>query len=273
MHGNRTATYNSDTSNPLGVLLRIYQMVISTMNPFGYRGYCYDVSTGLYYLQSRYYDPNTGRFINADSTDYLNVSGTVLGCNLFIYCENDPVNNVDPTGTISHKVLQLVLGGFMGLFVQYIADLINVKFFKGRWSHWSDYVYTVAKEAWGAISNSGFLRTLGIVMGMSVISELLRCISKKTNFSAKNVFEKVIDSVIDYVLSKVLKIKSPKYIRDIKSKARSLGIKGTKKLTEFLNKHIFKFNLAKNSLFSLLGLIKEVVKNMFKSFIKTVKYS
>ncbi len=98
MHGNRTATYNSDTSNPLGVLLRIYQMVISSMNPFGYRGYCYDANTGLYYLQSRYYDPNTGRFINADSTDYLNVSGTVLGCNLFIYCENDPVNNVDPTG-------------------------------------------------------------------------------------------------------------------------------------------------------------------------------
>ena len=231
------------------------------------------MSTVLYYLQSRYYDPNTGRFINADSTDYLNATGTVLGCNLFIYCENDPVNNVDPTGRVSHKVLQLVLGGFMGLFVQYIADLIDVKFFKGKWSHWSDYVYAVAKEAWGAISNSGFIKTLGKVIGMSAISELLRCISKKTSFSAKNIFEKVIDSVIDYVLSKVLKVKSPKYIRDIKAKARSMGIKGTKKLTEFLNKQIFKINIAKISLFNLLGLIKEIIKKLVKNSLKTVKFS
>ena len=75
--------------------------VLATVSPFTYRGYCYDFDLGLYYLQSRYYDPEICRFINADDTKYLNATGTVLGCNLFAYCENDPVNRVDPKGTFS----------------------------------------------------------------------------------------------------------------------------------------------------------------------------
>ena len=71
---------------------------IGIKNPYRYRGYRYDNETGLYYLQSRYYDPKIGRFINADSVDYLDASGTVLGCNLFAYCENNPVNMVDENG-------------------------------------------------------------------------------------------------------------------------------------------------------------------------------
>ena len=66
------------------------------------------------YLQSRYYDPNTGRFINADDTDYLDATGTVLGCNLFAYCENDPVNFVDPRGTVSFSDVTDVL--FLSLY-------------------------------------------------------------------------------------------------------------------------------------------------------------
>ena len=63
-----------------------------------YRGYYYDSETGLYYLQSRYYDPETGRFLNADDVDYLGATGTQLSYNAFAYCENDPVNYEDKTG-------------------------------------------------------------------------------------------------------------------------------------------------------------------------------
>lgn len=67
--------------------------------PFAYRGYCYDYDTGLYYLQSRYYSPEIGRFINTDDTQIaIATMGTVLGANLFAYCENNPVINVDYTG-------------------------------------------------------------------------------------------------------------------------------------------------------------------------------
>ena len=63
-------------------------------NPFRYRGYYYDTETGYYYLQSRYYNPKWGRFINADSCLY----NSLIGFNLFAYCENNPVNYYDPHG-------------------------------------------------------------------------------------------------------------------------------------------------------------------------------
>jgi len=56
------------------------------------RGYYYDSETGLYYLQSRYYDPELGRFINADDVDYLCADGSPLSYNLFTYCLNNRVS-------------------------------------------------------------------------------------------------------------------------------------------------------------------------------------
>lgn len=73
---------------------------VASVNPFLYRGYYYDWEIGMYYLQSRYYDPTIGRFINADDTEYLGCSETVLGYNLLSYCENNCINMFDSTGTI-----------------------------------------------------------------------------------------------------------------------------------------------------------------------------
>ncbi|MBQ3133559.1 MAG: DNRLRE domain-containing protein [Clostridia bacterium] len=70
---------------------------IGTVNPIRYRGYFYDAETGLYYASSRYYDPQIGRFINADN-QISGVGGSILGNNMFTYCMNNPVNMSDPTG-------------------------------------------------------------------------------------------------------------------------------------------------------------------------------
>jgi len=67
-------------------------------NPLRYRGYVYDNETGLYYLQSRYYNPEIGRFISADSPDYLGADGALTSYNLFAYCGNNPVMGYDPSG-------------------------------------------------------------------------------------------------------------------------------------------------------------------------------
>ena len=71
---------------------------IGNVNPIRYRGYYYDVGTGFYYLQTRYYDPQTGRFLNMDGLEYLDPE-TVGGLNLYAYCNCNPVMYVDPDGT------------------------------------------------------------------------------------------------------------------------------------------------------------------------------
>jgi RHS repeat-associated protein len=69
---------------------------LGTLNPIRYRGYVYDQESGLYYLQSRYYDPEVGRFINADAL--VSTGQGLLGNNMFAYCDNNPVIYYDPFG-------------------------------------------------------------------------------------------------------------------------------------------------------------------------------
>ena len=71
---------------------------VGILNPFRYRGYYYDTETDLYYLQTRYYDPEVGRFISQDDVSYL-APDNINGLNLYAYCGNNPVMATDPTGT------------------------------------------------------------------------------------------------------------------------------------------------------------------------------
>ena len=99
-NGSAVASYYYDA---WGTITRktVTNTTIDTLSPFRYRGYVYDTDTGLYYLQSRYYDPQTGRFINADDNEYICASGAVLSANIFIYCENNTISSYDPNGNFS----------------------------------------------------------------------------------------------------------------------------------------------------------------------------
>ena len=76
---------------------------IREINPIRYRSYVYDTETSLYYLQSRYYDPFTGRFLNADEISYMFINDSVIGSNAFSYCDNNSINAVDSDGFKSKK--------------------------------------------------------------------------------------------------------------------------------------------------------------------------
>ena len=95
-NGSAVASYNYDAWGTI-TGKTVTNTTIDTMSPFRYRGYMYDTDTGLYYLQSRYYDPTTGRFINADVYTDTH-SETPLSTNMFAYCESNCVNNTDKTG-------------------------------------------------------------------------------------------------------------------------------------------------------------------------------
>ena len=80
---------------------------IGEINPFRYRGYYYDEEISLYYLNARYYDPEIGRFISADSMEYLSPE-SINGLNAYIYCGDNPVMFTDSSGHF--PVLAFILG-------------------------------------------------------------------------------------------------------------------------------------------------------------------
>ncbi|QGU96846.1 DNRLRE domain-containing protein [Clostridium bovifaecis] len=94
--GTQVVSYVYDSWGKLISTTETLASTVGAKNPYRYRGYRYDSETGLYYLQSRYYNPEWGRFINADGI--AGQIGELLGHNVFNYCKNDPVNLQDPSG-------------------------------------------------------------------------------------------------------------------------------------------------------------------------------
>ena len=82
-----------------------YANGLGKRNPLRYRGYVYDVETELYYLQSRYYDPEIGRFSNADV--FVSTDQGILGNNMFAYCLNNAVRYRDNDGTLAHDAIDI----------------------------------------------------------------------------------------------------------------------------------------------------------------------
>ena len=94
---------------------------LAEINPLRYRGYYYDSETGFYYLQSRYYDPENHRFINADS--FASTGQGFLGTNMFAYCNNCPTIYEDPSGHALRSNLALICDGGSGKTEpRYISD-------------------------------------------------------------------------------------------------------------------------------------------------------
>ena len=105
LFGDVTAIYNGTTKVAEYVYdawgnctITLDKKSCGTSNPFRYRGYYFDNDLQMYYLLTRYYDPQTGRFINADTPEYLDPK-TINGLNLYAYCRNNPVMHTDPYGT------------------------------------------------------------------------------------------------------------------------------------------------------------------------------
>ena len=97
--GTEVVRYTYDSWGKLISTTGSLASTLGVKNPYRYRGYRYDAETGLYYLTGRYYDPQIGRFINADTADVLVASPMALtDKNLFAYCENNPVMFMDPSG-------------------------------------------------------------------------------------------------------------------------------------------------------------------------------
>ena len=112
--GNRVVAYLYDAwGNPV-YLTGSLASTLGALNPLRYRGYVYDTETGLYYVSSRYYDPEICRWINADDVGLLGANGDFTSFNLFAYCGNNPVTRVDRGGQFWNTIIGTVAGAIVG---------------------------------------------------------------------------------------------------------------------------------------------------------------
>ena len=118
-NGNQVVTYTYDSWGKLLASTDNSGVDLAKKNPFRYRGYYYDVETGFYYLNDRYYDPKVRRFVNADSIDTLSVKKDFHDKNLYGYCDNNPVVRVDVEGEIWVAAIAVGVG------TQYVGDILN----------------------------------------------------------------------------------------------------------------------------------------------------
>ena len=133
---------------------------ISKKDHIRYKGYIYDEETKLYYLISRYYDPEIGRFISPDSVEYI-VPSSISGLNLYVYCCNDPINMYDPSGNFAISIgLLLAIGGIVGAAIGAGASVAGQYLANGcSWENFS----------WGQLALD---TVLGGVSGMLSMSPL-----------------------------------------------------------------------------------------------------
>ena len=133
---------------------------ISKKDHIRYKGYIYDEETKRYYLISRYYDPEIGRFISPDSVEYIEPS-SISGLNLYVYCCNDPINMYDPSGNFAISIgLLLAIGGIVGAAIGAGASVAGQYLANGcSWENFS----------WGQLALD---TVLGGVSGMLSMSPL-----------------------------------------------------------------------------------------------------
>ena len=111
--GKAIVEYSYDAWGNVESITGEYKGGLGLRNPLLYRGYVYDRETKLYYLNSRYYDPETGRFLNTDI--YPSTGQGLIGNNMYAYCLNNPINCVDPSGQFALlPFLGAMAGGALG---------------------------------------------------------------------------------------------------------------------------------------------------------------
>ncbi len=115
---------------------------LGTLNPLRYRGYVYDTETELYYLQSRYYNPEWGRFINADNVELLGANGDFASLNLFAYCGNNPTARADDGGDFWHIVAGAAVGALIGGISSIVGQAVS-----GQKINWAEVGISAAAGA------------------------------------------------------------------------------------------------------------------------------
>ncbi len=175
---------------------------IGNLNPFRYRSYYYDTEFKLYYLQTRYYDPEVGRFISQDGIEYADPE-TINGLNLYAYCGNNPIMNVDPTG---HSFLVFLLAALIGFGISFASSAASQAVFNGGKINWKtaaiDGVFGAISGALWMVPGLGAVATGLINAGLSALNGTITTgIENNWQFNLVDVLSIISTSVVSGIVS------------------------------------------------------------------------
>ena len=200
-----------------GILTGITGSMAGTLgkdNPYRFKGYYYDEETGMYYLKSRYYQPEICRFISADSYDVLTQSPMALvDTNLYNYCDNNPVYREDENGQFWNIVIPALIGAAVGTFLTWAATSATGQEYRTK-DYLSDFVagfiinlipiknisrafyviYTTGKGIYDGEEPKSIAFNAAIAWTASSLN-----ISERLNLPYKTNYDKVANNVIDVV--------------------------------------------------------------------------
>lgn len=238
---------------------------IGTINPLRYRGYYYDVETGLFMVGHRYYNPEWGRWIQPDDIEYLDPTN-INGLNLYAYCNNDPVNMYDPTGHFA--ISALIIGLVVGVAATGLKDYLNDgKIFNGDVSGWEYFGSAVSGILGGAAGQAGniLVRVAGAI-GSEIIGGL---ISENVNYSWNSLKNNIITGLVSAGIGEGLSIVGKRIAKSIYSRGFANASKnGQKELSRFL-KTSGKFKVTNKSALNVL----ENVDNFISGFERIKDFS
>ncbi|MED5053273.1 RHS repeat-associated core domain-containing protein, partial [Anoxybacillus rupiensis] len=166
-NGATVANYSYD---PWGKVLSVSENAAVTGQPLGYAGYYYDRETKLYYLQARYYDPETARFLSRDA--FHGFAEDPQSLNQYAYTKNNPVMYADPSGHIPIIVAEALVGAFINA-VGYVAELVAKYGTRNAFKHFSGKKFAVEllKGAAAGAIGGGIVSKLAKAGQLSKVAE------------------------------------------------------------------------------------------------------
>ena len=163
---------------------------IANINPFRYRSYYFDKEIEMYYLQSRYYDPQIGRWVSSDHATILTYAALPPCYGLFTYCCNNPINYIDLAGYLAFSVAVIISAAVVGAVFSAISQ-IAANYFSGKCG--AGIFKGVLGSAVGGAVNSALLLVLWYVPGSNVIAGFVA-----------GFIQSIIDALFDVLVYKTL---------------------------------------------------------------------